>query len=68
MFSTVTTESVKFVGRVFSQNPGRTYPEGTPVTVFGKVVHDGVCLTKFPGGEETYVSISRLESTPGRSS
>lgn len=66
---TQTTTPIRFTGSVknfFNGERSGGYPEGTTVKVLSKVVHDGVCLVRFPGGEETYLSISRLSSNPGR--
>lgn len=44
----------------------RTYAPGTFIQVLSYLVHDGVCLCQFPGGEETYVAAWRLENPPRR--
>jgi hypothetical protein len=46
----------------------RSYVPGTRVAVLSKLVHDGVCLVRFPMGEETYLAGWRLENPPQRAS
>jgi hypothetical protein len=57
-YATHTTTAVNFVHSA--------YPAGTGVTVCSALVHDGVCLVRFPQGEETYVAAWRLWNPPAR--
>ena len=58
-----TTQQFRFVGRIFSSQPGRCYPEGTPVVV-GKPhtenPYDIRVHVRFPGGEETFTHPSNV--------
>lgn len=65
MFTTQTTTEVNFCGRVFSGETS-SYPAGTHVEVLGPLVHDGVALCRFPGGQETYMAAWRLVRPPAR--
>lgn len=44
------------------------YPVGTVVEVLTPLLYDGVSLCRFPGGEETWLSSSRLTEPPERKS
>lgn len=57
-YETLTTVTARF-SRV-------TYQEQTPVTVLSALLHDGVCLVRFPGGEEAWVAAWRLSDPPER--
>lgn len=57
-YSTETVTEVRFTSRV--------YPTGTAVRVLSPLVDDGVCLVRFPAGEETYLAAWRLVAPPAR--
>lgn len=44
----------------------RRYEAGVEVTILSPLVHDGVALCRFPGGEEAYLTAVRLENPPTR--
>jgi hypothetical protein len=56
--TTKTSTEVRFTSK--------TYPVGTTVEVLSALVHDGVFLARFPGGQETYLAAWRVEDAPTR--